>query len=201
MGYEEEPEDIDEEDEWQLYASAGYASTDVVSAESEEAETPSEEIWFDGDDFDFEGSTVNWDSPPCPTPLGIAHIIKIGVCDYCLSRVSGIHANGLGNNSGAVIRSEAFERDEQLQSKILQDYCPLCENLFDDIENIVDRVFDSLSDTDFSTMQFGIHLPKDLIQEEDRIRSKFGAPGSFPLKGALVEEIHNRIGEINMSIS
>tara|TARA_B100000029_G_scaffold17012_2_gene17330 strand:- start:5347 stop:6765 length:1419 start_codon:yes stop_codon:yes gene_type:complete len=200
MGYEEEPEDIDEEDEWQLYASAGYASTDVVSAESEEAETPSEEIWFDGDDFDFEGSTVNWDSPPCPTPLGIAHVIKIGVCDYCLSRVSGIHANGLGNNSGAVIRSEAFERDEQLQSKILQDYCPLCENLFDDIENIVDRVFDSLSDTDFSTMQFGIHLPKDLIQEEDRIRSKFGAPGSFPLKGALVEEIHNRIGEINQNV-
>ncbi|GIS48347.1 MAG: hypothetical protein Ct9H90mP21_2540 [Methanobacteriota archaeon] len=31
-----------------------------------------EEIWFDGDDFDFEGSTVNWDSPPCPAPLGIA---------------------------------------------------------------------------------------------------------------------------------
>ena len=186
-------DEIEEEDEWQLYASADYASSESEIDESETKEEQLAEIWFDGDDFDFEGSTLNWDSPPCPAPLGVAHIIKIGVCDYCLSRISGIRSGGISSDSGAKIRDEAYSRDSELKSMIIQDYCPLCENLFDDIENIVDRVLEKLSNTEFSTMQFGIHLPKDLLQEEDRIRTKFGAPGSYHLKGAIVESIHERI--------
>ena len=69
-----EPEDsgkkLDEEDEWQLYASAGYASSESEN-EDIQTELDQEEIWFDGDDFDFEGSTVNWDSPPCPLHSGL----------------------------------------------------------------------------------------------------------------------------------
>ena len=192
--------ELDEEDQWQLYASAGYASTNPETDQPVDEEEESEEIWFDGDDFDFEGSTVNWDSPPCPAPLGVAHVIKIGLCDHCLNRVSGIRFEGHGSEPGKRIRAEAFERDNELESNILQDFCPLCENLFDDVENIVQRVFDSLSETQFSTIQFGIHLPKDLIQEEDRIRSKYGAPGSNPLKGALVEAIHRRIRKLDHDV-
>ncbi|MAH98738.1 MAG: tRNA pseudouridine(54/55) synthase Pus10 [Euryarchaeota archaeon] len=191
---------IDEEDEWQLYASAGYATSEVTSEDEAEEESTSEEIWFDGDDFDFEGNTVNWDSPPCPAPLGIAHIIKIGACDFCLNRISGKRIQGSDTTPGSTIRKEAFERDEKLESSIAQDYCPLCEELFEDIDNIVERVFQTLSETQFSTMQFGIHLPKDLIQEEDRIRSKFGAQGSYPLKGAIVEAIHKRIRELGQQV-
>ena len=191
---------VDEEDEWQLYASAGYASSEVISEDELVEESVTEEIWFDGDDFDFEGNTVNWDSPPCPAPLGIAHIIKIGACDFCLDRISGKRFQDTHSSPGSVIRQEAFERDEKLESSIVQDYCPLCEELFEDIDNIVERVFRTLSETQFSTMQFGIHLPKDLIQEEDRIRSKFGAQGSYPLKGAIVEAIHKRIRELDQQI-
>ncbi|HIG34495.1 MAG TPA: tRNA pseudouridine(54/55) synthase Pus10 [Candidatus Poseidoniales archaeon] len=192
--------ELDEEDEWQLYASAGYASSELDAEEKNSEGDKLGEIWFDGDDFDFEGSTVNWNSPPCPAPLGIAHVIKIGVCNHCLFRISGFRSRGSGPDSGAAIREEALLRDRELQSKIIQDYCPLCENLFDDIENIVDRLFETLSDTDFSTMQFGIHLPKDLLQEEDRIRSKYGAPGSYHLKGAIVESIHERIRELDKKV-
>lgn len=192
--------DIDSEDEWQLYASAGYASTDILIEEEDEEQIETEKIWFDGDDFDFQGSNLNWDAPPCPAPMGIAHVIKIGVCDHCLGRISGTRVGLGGSEAGSIARSEAFERDENLQSKITQDFCPLCENLFEDVENIVSRVFETLSETQFSTMQFGIHLPKELIQEEDRIRTKYGAPGSYPLKGALVEAIHRRIGEINQEV-
>jgi tRNA pseudouridine synthase 10 len=192
--------ELDEEDEWQLYASAGYASSKLDSEEKNSEEDKLEEIWFDGDNFDFEGNTVNWNSPPCPAPLGIAHVIKIGVCNHCLFRISGFRSRGSGPDSGAAIREEALLRDRELQSKIIQDYCPLCENLFDDIENIVDRLFETLSDIDFSTMQFGIHLPKDLLQEEDRIRSKYGAPGSYHLKGAIVESIHERIRELDKKV-
>ena len=51
-----EPEDsgtkLDEEDEWQLYASAGYASSESENEETE-SEKEQEEIWFDGDDLSF----------------------------------------------------------------------------------------------------------------------------------------------------
>ena len=191
---------LEEQDEWQLYASAGYASSELESEDTESEEDGSEEAWFDGDDLEFEGNTVNWDSPPCPAPLGIAHVIKIGVCDHCLARISGFHSRGTGQDSGSSIREEAFLRDAGLESKIIQEYCPLCENLFDDIENIVDRVLETLSNTEFTTMQFGIHLPKDLVQEEDRIRSKYGAPGSYHLKGAIVESIHERIRNLNKEV-
>ena len=106
----------------------------------------------------------------------------------------------MGAEAGAALRQEAYARDEELQSKATQDLCPLCENLFEDVDNIVERVFDSLSGTDFSTIQFGIHLPKDLIQEEDRIRSRYGAPASYPLKSALVEAIHHRIRSSNKEV-
>ncbi len=127
-------------------------------------------------------------------------MIKIGVCNHCLARVSGNLIRGDASDAGASIREEAYSRDNELESKIAQDYCPLCENLFDDIENIVDRVLGELSETEFKTMQFGIHLPKDLVQEEDRIRSKYGAQGSYHLKGAIVEAIHARIGELDKKI-
>ena len=178
----------------------GLCIFEVISEDELVEESVTEEIWFDGDDFDFEGNTVNWDSPPCPAPLGIAHIIKIGACDFCLDRISGKRFQDTHSSPGSIIRQEAFERDEKLESSIVQDYCPLCEELFEDIDNIVERVFRTLSETQFSTMQFGIHLPKDLIQEEDRIRSKFGAKGSYPLKGAIVEAIHKRIRELDQQI-
>ncbi|MEE2630012.1 MAG: tRNA pseudouridine(54/55) synthase Pus10 [Candidatus Thermoplasmatota archaeon] len=191
----DEPEagsvEIDEEDEWQLYASAGYAAIEPSFEEEEEEEPSEDEVWFDGDDFVVDGKSINWDAPPCPAPMGIAHVIKLGVCDHCLSRIGGARISELP--SGSAIRSQAYDRDIGLSSKILQDLCPLCENLFEDVDNIVDRVFESLSGVEFSTMQFGIHLPKDLVQEEDRIRTKYGAPGSNPLKGSIVEEIHNNI--------
>ena len=58
---DKEPKDsgtkLDQEDEWQLYASAGYASSESENEETK-SEQEQEEIWFDGDDFDFEGSTA-----------------------------------------------------------------------------------------------------------------------------------------------
>ena len=73
-GPEGDEQKLDEEDEWQLYASAGYASAEVVT-QSEEAEEVDEEEWFDGDDLVVNGASIDWDAPPCPAPLGVAHII------------------------------------------------------------------------------------------------------------------------------
>ena len=137
-------QELDEDDEWQLYASAGYASAEVV-VEADETEVEEEkEIWFDGDDLELNGaSIVDWDAPPCPAPLGIAHIIKIGACDHCLHRLAGRRTEVPGAPGGEEIRSAAHARDTELAKIETPELCPLCENLFDDVSNIVSRVVES----------------------------------------------------------
>ena len=174
-----------DEDEWHLYASADYGVAESLenSEPSKEEETDVE--WFDGDDFYQQGDSIDWDAPPCPAPLGIAHVIKIGACDHCLHRIGGRRTQSSGFEGGASLRKEASSRDPGLSDFDIPDLCPLCENLFDDVGNIVDRIIETLEDTQFRSMQLGIHIPKDLLQSEDAIRTKHGARGSKPLKASF----------------
>ena len=60
---------IDEEDQWQLYASSGYGNSIFVSEENSTENNEIDEEWFDGDDFDTDNQALNWDAPPCPAHL------------------------------------------------------------------------------------------------------------------------------------
>ena len=181
----------DAEDEWQLYATAGYAAAedpwdDLVVVEEKDSK---EEEWFDGDDFESNGQTVDWDSPPCPSPLGIAHMIRIGTCDHCLHRVGGRRTEAPGTAGGASLRAESLARDKELSSFEVPELCPLCENLFEDVDNIVERITEQTGELDHGSLQIGVHVPKDLIQEEDRIRTRHGATGSRPLKASFSDAV------------
>ncbi len=191
----EADENTPEEEEWQLYATAGYAAAedpwdDLVEIKSDEEE---EEEWFDGDDFETNGQTLDWDSPPCPAPLGIAHMIRLGTCNHCLHRVGGRRTEEIGEKGGASLRAEAFARDKELESFEVPDLCPLCENLFEDVDNIVERIVEQTGELDHGSLQIGVHVPKDLIQEEDRIRTRHAAPGSRPLKAAFSESVQKGV--------
>ena len=187
-----------QEEEWKLYSTAAYSSVDDVWEESivDSRNDESEEEWFDGDDFETGSSTVDWDSPPCPAPLGISHMIRIGVCNHCLYRVSGRRTEKEGAEGGLILRAEALKRDVELSSSEIPELCPLCENLFDDVENIVERIAEQTGQVDHGTIQIGVHIPKDLIQEEDRIRTRHGATGSRPLKASFTESIQMGLSSI-----
>lgn len=185
----------DGEDEWQLYATAGYAAAedpwdDLVVVEEKNSE---DEEWFDGDDFESNGQTVDWDSPPCPSPLGIAHMIRIGTCDHCLHRVGGRRTEVTGAAGGASLRAESLARDKELSSFEAPELCPLCENLFEDVDNIVERITEQTGELDHGSLQIGVHVPKDLIQEEDRIRTRHGATGSRPLKASFSDAVQSGV--------
>ncbi len=200
-GANTESADVPEEGDWHLFASASYGSAEAEPTEVlENQETPEEE-WFDGDDYYHTGGSIDWDAPPCPAPLGIAHVIKIGACDNCLHRIGGRRVDSTGAEGGAILRAEAHSRDSELAKVEVPDLCPLCENLFEDVTNIVDRIVESTSDYQYSTMQFGIHLPKDMIQSEDSIRTKHGAQGSKPLKSSFVNSIQDEISSRIQGIS
>ena len=87
-------DDRDDKVEWVAYSSAGYGSAeddlwdDVVPIESKEKEID----WYDDNILD-DDTVVQWDAPPCPAPLGIAHLVRIGCCDHCLHRLAGVKPN------------------------------------------------------------------------------------------------------------
>ena len=182
-----------EDDSWALYADASYGNSIIESEETNDSNSEKEEEWFDGDDFEFEGSTINWDAPPCPAPLGIEHIIRIGCCDFCVQRLAGRRTNSKGEEGGKEIRKEAFQNNPELESSLKNELCPMCEDLFGDIDNIVTRIIDEIGQVEHSTIQLGIHLPKDLVDEEDKIRSRHGSPGSAPLKPSFVRAIQEKL--------
>lgn len=192
MSEESHEDDIDD-DSWALYADAGYGVSEVESDERVESETTETEEWFDGDDFEFEGTTINWDAPPCPAPLGIEHIIRIGCCDFCVQRLAGRRTVAKGEEGGKEIRKEAFQNNPDLESSLKHELCPMCEDLFDDVENIVKRIISKIGEVEHTTIQLGVHLPKDLVEEEENIRSRHGSPGSSPLKPSFVKEIQEKL--------
>ncbi len=195
---EEENDQVDlDDDSWALYADAGYGTSQVeVEVPNEELDSEENETWYDGDDFEFEGATINWDAPPCPAPLGIEHIIRIGCCDFCIQRLSGKRTASKGEAGGKEIRKEAYQRNSELETLEKIELCPMCEDLFDDVDNIVKRIIEKIGEVEHSTIQLGIHLPKDLLEEEDRIRSRHGSPGSAPLKTSFVSEIQDRLSDL-----
>ena len=190
---EENHEDDIEDDSWALYADASYGDSVIDLEEKTDITSEPDEEWFDGDDFDFEGATINWDAPPCPAPLGIEHIIRIGCCDFCVQRLAGRRTVSKGSEGGKEIRKEAFQNNPELESSLKNDLCPMCEDLFDDVDNIVTRIIEKIGTVEHSTIQLGIHLPKDLVDEEDKIRSRHGSPGSAPLKPSFVREIQEKL--------
>ena len=198
---EENLEDDIEDDSWALYADASYGNSVVESEETIDSNLEKEEEWFDGDDFEFECSTITWDAPPCPAPLGIEHIIRIGCCDFCIDRLAGRRTNSKGKEGGKEIREEAFQNNPALQSSLKNELCPMCEDLFDDVDNIVTRIIEKIGQVEHSTIQLGIHLPKDLVDEEDKIRTRHGSPGSAPLKSSFVRAIQEKLSIIVKDVS
>ena len=188
--------DSDDEDSWAQYADASYGKSEILTEESNVNPEKEEEVWYDGDDFEFEGATINWDAPPCPAPLGIEHIIRIGCCDFCVQRLAGRRTASKGEDGGKEIRKEAYQRNSELEALEKNDLCPLCENLFDDIDNIVKRIIEQIGEVEHSSIQLGIHLPKDLLEDEDKIRSRHGSPGSPHLKPSFVNEIQLKLSSL-----
>ena len=196
----------EDQDEWMSYATAGYGGAvdpwdDLVPVDSEEEQ----EDPIDDDDLfeDDMPSLRDLDAPPCPAPMGIRHVIRLGCCNFCLSRIGGRlnSDSSLPEIHGSRIREEAISRDPSI-AEIDENYCPFCEDLFQDIDNIVIRILREIGDVEFSTLQMGYHISKELIEEEDSLRKRFGARGAHPLKasfaGAVETALKEKLDEVEM---
>ena len=183
----------EDQDEWMSYATAGYGGAvdpwdDLVPVESE----LDEEDHLDEEDMyeDEIPSLRDLDAPPCPAPKGIRHVIRLGCCNYCLARIGGrLNPDGVSAfDHGSRIRADAVAQDPTILENT-ENYCPFCEDLFEDVDNIVIRIIREIGEVEFSTIQMGYHISKELIEEEDVLRKKFGARGASPLKSSFAAAV------------
>ncbi len=187
----------EDQDEWMSYATAGYGGAvdpwdDLVPVESEEYE---EENLDEDDIFDDEiPSLRDLDAPPCPAPKGIRHVIRLGCCNYCLARIGGrLNPDGASPfDHGSRIRADAISQDPTIEES-KENYCPFCEDLFEDVDNIVIRILREIGNVEFSTIQMGYHISKELIEEEDVLRKKFGSRGANPLKSSFAAAVESAL--------
>ena len=178
----DEVEEKDEED-WTSYSSAGPSG---------ETYDP----WSELDNSNSEGDTDHSFDPiyddqqheeiqPAPSPSGINHMIKIGTCNSCLGRLGGLNSReGSFEERGLKLRGKFHQTNVEEH-----EYCPFCEDLFRDIEQISEMVISKIQEFEFSRLQLGAQFPTDLSESEDVLRGQFGAPGSAPLKGTFVSRI------------
>ena len=187
----------EDQDEWMSYATAGYGGAvdpwdDLVPVESELEE---EDHLDDEDMYEDEiPSLRDLDAPPCPAPKGIRHVIRLGCCNYCLARIGGrLNPDGASPfDHGSRIRADAVAQDPTILENT-ENYCPFCEDLFEDVDNIVIRIIREIGEVEFSTIQMGYHISKELIEEEDILRKKFGARGASPLKSSFAAAVENAL--------
>ena len=186
-------EDIDDdEDDWMKYANAGFGETDYSLWDDVE---PVEEDEVHQQEVAMQLGTHVEEVPRAPRPAGLKHLVRQGTCDSCLGRVGGKRTYGQSlEDAGQNIRASVLEQDSHLvNAREEEPLCPFCENLFEEVDLLADIIFEAIEPYDISRLQLGARVPKDQVEEEEKLRKRLGAGGSDALKPSLVEEIGKRL--------
>ena len=192
----------DGDDDWTKYADTGYESSydpwaDMVAAEE------TEEDDFDDEFEDYEDDQISIrEIPRCPAPAGIEHAIRIGTCNHCLGRIAGVRIAGDPLDTvGERVRTQALERDPDLNVNDEVECCPFCEDLFLDLDLVSNRIASAIDGIECSRVQLGVHFAKDQVAAEEALRASIAATGSRPLKATLSDAIQsavaNKVSEIS----
>ena len=175
----------DEEEDWSNYASAGYSSAYDPWADL----VPQEETEELDDDFELEEFTS---IRPPPSNEGFDHLVNIGTCDYCIVRLSGQPFSwDEAQNVGATLRNSSEERGATKSEDA--NFCPFCEDLFVDMDTLVNEIKSELNGVEFKKMQIGAHFAKSHVSEEDDLRTRSGATGSQALKSAFNDALSHKL--------
>ena len=178
-------ESNDEEEDWSNYASAGYSTAYDPWADL----VPQEEA--EDFDEDFEIDEFSSIRPP-PSDEGLDHLVSIGACDYCIIRLAGQPFSwDSAQNLGSTLRKSCEDRGATKSNDV--QYCPFCEDLFVDMDVLVEEIKSDLSGIEFKKIQIGAHFAKSHVTEEDDLRTRYGANGSQALKSAFNDALSQKL--------
>jgi tRNA pseudouridine synthase 10 len=106
-----------------------------------------------------------------------------GLCDNCLGRQVARVSTGLTNRErGEIVRKLLKIKKEPAK-------CPLCGNLFKELEKYAEEAAGKLKKIDFSSFLVGSRLSRELAGKEEELWEETGIEYCEPLKSELNREL------------
>ena len=75
------------------------------------------------------------------------------------------------------------------KNKLQNHKCFICKNIFEQIDNIVIRILESIESYEFSSFETGIIIKPSLIDRDDHIKSEFQIKGVSSVKSNINNEL------------
>jgi tRNA pseudouridine synthase 10 len=110
-----------------------------------------------------------------------------GLCDHCLGRMFGKMGTGMTNDIRGKMIREALE--EQGTNAPADDFCPLCENVFDMLDRFAEAAAEKINDVDSDNFLIGTRVEPEIVQREKELKEKYNLENSEAIKAELNREI------------
>jgi len=120
--------------------------------------------------------------------IGVAaSVAETGICDHCLGRMFGKLGTGMTNDiRGRLIREALKEQGRDIQA---DDFCPLCENIFELLGRFAEAAAEKINDVESDNFLIGTRVEPEFVQREKELKDRFNLENSESIKAELNREI------------
>ncbi len=116
-----------------------------------------------------------------------AEIARLGLCDRCLGRMFGKLGECMTNDvRGRMIREALAENGIEAPA---EEFCPLCENVFDMIGRFAEAAAEKVNEVESENFLIGTKVEPEIAKREKDIVSEHGLENAEGIKSELNREI------------
>jgi len=116
-----------------------------------------------------------------------AEIARSGVCDHCLGRMFGKLGTGMTNDlRGRILRDKLKEKGIDAPA---EEFCPLCENVFDMMDRFAEAAAESINEVESDNFLIGTRIEPEIVEREKEIKERYNLENSETIKAELNREI------------
>ncbi len=114
-------------------------------------------------------------------------LAESGLCDHCLGRMFGKLGTGMTNDlRGRMIRDALKEQGIDAPA---EEFCPLCENVFDMLDRFAEAAAERINEVDTDNFLIGTRVEPEVTEREKEIKEKYTLENAETIKAELNREI------------
>ncbi|MBP5685253.1 MAG: tRNA pseudouridine(54/55) synthase Pus10 [Candidatus Methanomethylophilaceae archaeon] len=114
-------------------------------------------------------------------------LAESGLCDHCLGRMFGKLGTGMTNDlRGRMIRDALKEQGIDAPA---EEFCPLCENVFDMLDRFAEAAAERINEVDTDNVLRGTRVEPEVTEREKEIKEKYALENAETIKAELNREI------------
>ena len=117
----------------------------------------------------------------------ISKVLKNYVlCEYCTGRII---SKLIGKPSSKLIGKKYLKKFTKSSSN----KCHICKNIFENLDFMLENIYEQTCDIDFKTFNLGLILKPSFLERDDSLKSKFKLKGIENIKFGISTELAKKI--------